>query len=123
MTDYIRPELLRVIDILEAWAEDQLPPPYKYTGICGNLALIPGLYMADWEALVAEAAKTWSEYSGHPRYPVAHPDLLPESAYTAKWEVGKWTGEYGAARRRLCQHVADWIRENPARAEQILCWE
>ena len=125
MTDYIRPGLLRVSELLESWAGDQLPPPDKWSGICVNLALVPEISMSgmtDWGALVSEAAKTWPEWSGDPRYPVPHPDLLPESAYTAKWEVEKWSGEYGAARRRLCQHVADWIRENPTRADQILCW-
>ena len=122
MTDYIRPELFRVIELLESWAEDQLPPPDKLFGICANLALVPGLSGADWEALVAKAAKTWPEFSGASCFPVPHPDLLPESAYTAKWEVPKWSREYGEARRRLCQHVADWIRENPLRAEQIVGW-
>lgn len=123
MTDYIRPELLRAIDILEAWAEDQIPPIDKFSGICVNLARLPELPFGDWEALIAEAAKTWPEYSGNPCYPVPHPDLLPETAYTAKWEVEKWSGEYGESRRRLCQHVAEWIRKNPLRAEQILYWE
>ena len=122
MTDYIRPELLRVIELLESWAEAQLQPPDKWPGICVNLALVPELFLADWEALVAEAAKTWPEWSGDPRYPVPHPDLLPEAAYTAKWEVPRWSGEYGESRRRLCQHVADWIRKNPLRAEQIASW-
>lgn len=122
MTDYIRPELLRVTDILESWAEDQLSPIDKFSGICLNLAQLPRFYAADWEALVSEAAKTWPEYSGHPRYPVPHPDLLPETAYTAKWEIEKWSGEYGESRRRLCQHVAYWIRKNPPRAEQIATW-
>ena len=122
MTDYIRPELLKAIDLLEAWAGDRRPPPDKYAGICVNLIEHPQLPTADWEALVAQAAKTWPEWSGDPRYPVPHPDLLPESAYTAKWEVEKWSGEYGESRRRLCQHVADWIRKNPLRAERILSW-
>ena len=125
MTDYIRPELLRVIELLESWAEDQPPPPDKWSVICVNLALVPEISMSgmtDWEALVSEAAKTWPEWSGDPRYPVPHPDLLPESAYTAKWEVEKWDGEYGESRRRLCQHVADWIRGNRLRAEQLASW-
>ena len=125
MDNYIRPELFRVIELLEAWAGDQLPPPDKWTGICINLALVPELSMSgmtDWGALVAEAAKTWPEGSGDPRFPVPHPNLLPETAYTALGEVSKWTGEYGAARRRLCQHVADWIRANPAEALRILHW-
>ena len=122
MTDYIRPELLRVIDILESWAEDQLSPIDKFSGICSNLGLPPELPMADWEALVFEAAKTWPEYSGDQFYPVPHPGLLPETAYTAKWEVEKWSGEYGESRRRLCRHTADWIRKNPLCAEQLLYW-
>ena len=119
----IRPELLRVIELLESWAGDQLAPPDKWSGICVNLALVPEISMSgmtDWEALVSEAAKTWPEWSGDPRYPVPHPDLLPESAYTAEREVPKWSGEYGAARRRLCQHVADWIRAHPKEASNIL---
>ena len=123
MTDYIRPELLKVIDLLEAWAGDQLPPPDKYAGICVNLIEHPQLPTADWEALVAQATKTWPEWSGDPRYPVPHPDLPPESAYTAKWEVEKWSGEYGESRRRLCKHVADWIRENPACVGRIQYYE
>lgn len=122
MADYLQPELLRAIGILESWAENQLPPIDKFSGICTNLARLPKLHFGDWEALVSEAAKTWPEYSGHPRYPVPHPDLLSETAYTAKCEVKKWSGEYGESRRRLCQHVADWIRENPTRAERILSW-
>ena len=122
MADCIRPGLLRVIDILEAWAEDQLPPIDKFSGICINLARLPGLSFGDWEALVSEAAATWPEYSGDQFYPVPHPDLRPEAAYTAQREAEKWSGEYGESRRRLCQHVADWIRANPRRAEQILSW-
>ena len=119
MDDYIRPELLRVSETLESWAEDQLSPIDKWSGICVNLNLLSKLYMPDWEALISEAVKTWPEYSGNPRYPVPHPDLLPETAYTTKWEVPKWAGEYGAARRRLCQHVADWIRANPETAAEF----
>lgn len=122
MTDYIRPELLRVIELLESWAEDQLPPRDKWSGICINLALVPELPISGLASLVAEAAKTWPEWSGHSRFPVPHPGLLPEAAYTAIWEVEKWSGEYGESRRRLCQHVADWIRKNPLRAEQIASW-
>ena len=120
MTDYIRPELLRAIDALESWADDQIPPIDKFSGICINLAQLPGLSMESWGELVFVAAKTWPEYSGNQFYPVAHPDLLPESAYTAQLEVPKWTGEYGAARRRLCQHVANWLRAHPTEASYIL---
>lgn len=122
MTDYIRPELLRVIDLLESWAEGQLSPVDKWCGICTNLGRLTKPYLSGWEALISEAAETWPEYSGHPHYPVPHPDLLPEAAYTALLEVEKWSGEYGESRRRLCQHIANWVRENPTRAERILSW-
>ena len=110
--------LEEVIDLLESWADGQILPASDYYGICYNLFLhdVP----INWEGLVAKAAESWPEFSGNPRYPVPHPDLLPESAYTAKWEVPKWAGEYGAARRRLCQHVANWIRAHHREASRIL---
>ena len=115
---YIPTELKKVIDLLESWADDRTLPADDFYGICYNLSWHDATI--NWEGLVAKAAESWPEFSGDPRYPVAHPDLLPESAYTAKWEVPKWTGEYGAARRRLCQHVADWIRAHPKQASHIL---
>lgn len=111
-------ELEKVIDLLESWAGGQVLPANDLNGICYNLFLHN--VTTRWEGLVAKAAESWPEFSGNRFYPVAHPDLLPESAYTAKWEVPKWTGEYGAARRRLCQHVADWIRANPEAAAEFL---
>ena len=117
---HIPTELEKVIDLLESWADGQVLPAgdYYYYGICYNLFLHD--VTTRWEGLVAIAAESWPEFSGNPHYPVAHPDLLPESAYTAKWEVPKWAGEYGAARRRLCQHVANWIRAHPREASRIL---
>ena len=118
---YIPIELEKVIDLLESWADDQILPMNALYGICSNLLLHDGTER--WEGLVAIAAESWPEFSGDHNYPVPHPDLLPESAYTATWEVPKWTGEYGAARRRLCQHVADWIRAHPTEALRILHWK
>ena len=115
---YIPIELEEVINLLESWADDQILPAGDFYGICYNLFLHD--VTARWEGLVAKAAESWPEFSGNPHYPVPHPDLLPESAYTAKWEVPKWAGEYGAARRRLCQHIANWIRAHPAEALRIL---
>ena len=117
---HIPAELEKVIDLLESLADDQTLPADDFHGICYNLYLHGGT--ARWDGLVAKAAESWPEFSGGKHYPVPHPDLLPESAYTAKWEVPKWTGEYGAARRRLCQHVADWIRAHPTEALRILHW-
>ena len=114
--------LERAVEILESWAEGQLSPPLQDDGICSNLA--QWFYHA-WAPgeLVARAAKSWPEFSGDVRYPVPHEHVSPESAYTAKFDVPKWGNDaYGQARRRLCQHTADWIRANPETAAELL-WE
>ena len=115
---YLPIELEKAVDLLESWADDQVLPRNGFYGICYNLFLRD--VSTRWEGLVAVAAESWPEFSGDTHYPVPHPDLLPESAYTALLEVEKWSGEYGAARRRLCQHIADWIRAHPAEASNIL---
>lgn len=115
---YIPIELEKVIDLLESWADGRTLPASPRNGICFNLSRQD--VTIHWEGLIAKAAESWPEFSGNRFYPVAHPDLLPESAYTAKLDVPKWTGEYGAARRRLCQHIADWIRAHPTEASRIL---
>ena len=115
---YLPTELKKVVDLLESWEDGQVLPMNDLYGICSNLFLRD--VTTRWEGLVAVAAESWPEFSGDKYYPVPHPDLLPESAYTAILEVPKWTGEYGAARRRLCQHIADWIRAHPAEASHIL---
>ena len=117
---YIPTELEKVVDLLESWADAQILPMNDRYGICYNLFLRD--VTTRWEGLVAVAAESWPEFSGDHNYPVPHPGLLPESAYTTKWEVPKWAGEYGAARRRLCQHIANWIRVNPMEASRII-WE
>lgn len=121
MTDYIRPELLRVIDILESWAEGQLIPPIPYEGICYNLRQQFPAYPSIIVKLVSSAAQSWPEFSGDMTYPVPHERVSPESAYTAQFEIPKWGDDaYGQARRRLCQHVADWIRANSEDVAEFL---
>ena len=113
--------LKRAVEILESWAEGQLDPPYRDTGICFNLAWRLRLHTWTSEELIARATKSWPEYSGNRRFPVPHEHLSPESASTAQREVPKWGDDaYGQARRRLCQHVADWIRANPEAAAEFL---
>ena len=110
-----------IAEILESWAEGQLLPPVQDFGICANLRWIPGRPLTGEEELVARAAQSWPEFSGNVRYPVPHEHVLPESAYTAKYDVPKWGDDaYGQARRRLCQHVANWIRANPETAAEFL---
>ena len=110
-----------IAEILESWAGGQLLPPVQGFGICGNLMRIPGHPLTDGEKLVTSAAQSWPEFSGDVNYPVPHEHVSPESAYSARHDVPKWGDDaYGQARRRLCQHVADWIRANPETAAEFL---
>ena len=112
--------LERIAEMLESWADGQLPPPKPYAGICYNLVYAPNLPAACYLDLVAAAAKSWEEFSGDAEFPVSHEYVSPESAYGAKYQIPKWgDGAYGQARRRLCQHVADWIRANPEAAAKF----
>ena len=108
--------LERITEVLEAWAGGQLIPPMPHDGICHNLRW-QFSHILNIMDLVPDAARSWPEYSGDVSYPVPHEHVSPESAYTAPREVPKWGDDaYGQARRRLCQHVADWMRENPEKA-------
>lgn len=110
-----------IAEILESWAEGQLIPPAPYVGICYNLRRQFPTYHSDAMGLVASAAQSWPEFSGDVTYPVPHEHVSPESAYTARRAVPKWGDDaYGQARRRLCQHVADWIRANAETAAEFL---
>lgn len=112
-----------IVEILEAWAEGQLIPPMPYEGICYNLRLQFPAYPSDIMGLVSSAMQSWPEYSGDVRYPVPHEHISPEAAYGAGFDVPKWSDDaYSQARRRLCLHVANWVRENPEKALSLV-WE
>ena len=111
-------KLQYVVDTLEGWADGQIPPR-EYAGICWNLELLPCGFR-DAQGLVMEAAHSWPESSGSLEYPVPHPEMPAQIAYDSPLTESLWVGEYGAARRRLCQHIANWIRVNPAEASRIL---
>jgi len=112
-------KLQYIVDTLEAWADDQIPPRDKYAGICWNLGLLP-CGVRDAQGLVMEAAFSWPESSGSLGYPVPHPEMPPLIAYNSPLTESLWVGEYGAARRRLCQHIANWCRANPGMAMYFL---
>ena len=113
--------LERIAEILESWAEGQLIPLLPYDGICYNLRMQFPAYPSEIMGLVPSAVQSWAEFSGDVRYPVPYEHVSSESAYTAWLDVPKWGDDaYGQARRRLCQHVADWIRANPEAAAELL---
>ena len=112
-------ELQYVVDTLEGWADDQILPRDKHAGICHNLALLPW-DMRDPQDLVTEAVRSWPERSGSLEYPVPHLKMPPQVAYESCPTENLWVGEYGAARRRLCQHIANWCRANPDMAMHFL---
>lgn len=114
-------KLQYAVDTLEGWADGRTPPRDKYAGICWNLELLPCGFR-DAQGLVAEAALSWPERSGLLEYPVPHPEMPARIAYDRPITEGLWVGEYGAARRRLCQHIANWVRENPEKALSLV-WE
>ena len=112
-------KLQYIVDTLEAWAEDQILPRDTSAGICHNLALLPW-DTRDAQRLVVEAVLSWPERSGSLEYPVPHPEMPALIAYDSPLTKNKWIGEYGAARRRLCQHIANWCRANPDMAMYFL---
>ena len=110
-----------IVEVLESWAEGQLIPLLPYDGICYNLRLQFPAHQSDIMGLVPSAVQSWTEFSGDVSFPVPHEHVSPESAYAAEFDVPKWGDDaYGQARRRLCQHVADWVRANPEAAAEFL---
>jgi len=54
--------------------------------------------------------RNWPEHSGIDEYPVKHPSKKDaKGAYFREDDL--WSGEYGAARRRLCGFLAQEIRK------------
>lgn len=49
----------------------------------------------------------WPEFSGHPEFPVPHPDQSPSQAFHTEVDLWDRSTEYGAARWRLL----DWLIE------------
>jgi len=110
-----------IAEILESWAEGQLTQLLPYDGICRNLGLQFPAYRSNIMKLVIRATTSWPEFSGDVFYPVPHEHVSSESAYTATFDIPKWGDDaYGQARRRLCQHVADWIRANSEDVAEFL---
>jgi len=81
---------------------DGAEPRYETRGICAHICDFLGATAA--VDFVCIRAKAWPEHSGNMYYPV--PPGRP-----AYYGDNLWSGEYGAARRRLCGFLAQEIRK------------
>ena len=90
------------------WAAGEAPRGIR-SGICFNLSNLT--QDSDLYKKIETITKEWPEYSGNAEYPVPHDTLTPKGAYL--WPGNLWTGNYGAARRRLCA----WLAEQPEIAD------
>lgn len=91
-------------------------PTFPRSGICinvGDLLLdyTDAASYAAWFEKYPQAVSAWAEFSGRQAYPVpvGRSKRCPQTAYQRR--EGLWTGEYGAARLRLLQHLIDWFKE------------
>lgn len=86
---------------------DGAEPMDSSEGVCKEVGDMFGFYAHQFVVL---RMKSWPEHSGNDSFPVSAP-CVP-SPYDAYQETDNlWTGEYGAARRRLCGFLAQEIRK------------
>ena len=105
------------IDGLETWAVSGAP--FTNTGICNNLAVIMECKDIYWSFVVGCAAKSWPHYSGNPACPVpSHSCASPREAFE---EGGLWEGSYGALRKDLCTHIANYLKEASNTSLRLPC--
>ena len=67
------------------------------------------IIMDSWEILEC-AFRTWPKFSGNVNFPINDPNGN-FSAYSAYGYLPKWTGEYGALRFELLDHVIDFLKK------------
>ena len=96
----------------------------KGVGICQNIAhkvayamdvKFPG-YVIDDDDLtmypprtLKQAFYTWPKFSGDVNFPINDPYNMV-SAHRVYGDLPKWTGEYGALRFELLDHVIDFLK-------------
>lgn len=90
---------------------DGAEPSNPDCGICIEIARFFDYVIDHSVDFVCRTSESWPEFSGATGYPVPHPKLEPIDAYYYYLEGDRWSGEYGAARRRLCGFLAQKIRE------------
>lgn len=88
---------------------DGAKPLMPYEGICHNIDYEFGYYPLD---LIKKKFRDWPEFSGELNYPVPAPEhVLSAFDAFALMDLDPWSGEYGAARRRLCGFLAQETRK------------
>lgn len=97
-------KLADLIDFLDDVGSGKLTPDSggMSLGLCFHIDTVVGCDCA----IVTKCQRlmtTWPEYSGSREYPVPHPTLHPMDAYDEVRSL--YTGEYGAARRRLAAYL------------------
>ena len=97
------------IESLEAWATSGAPSPTQ--GICTNLDIAINCEDINWYFVVGCTAMSWPHYSGSLCYPVPpHGYSSPKEAFEKE---KLWEGAYGALRKNLCKHIANYLKERP----------
>ena len=84
-------------------------------GICSNLSdkvnsQVPTSERGELSEILKQAFYTWPKFSGDINYPINDP-YNRVSAHRAYGDLPKWTGEYGALRFELLDHVIDCLKK------------
>lgn len=98
------------IKLLQDRAEAGLLNERAKGGICSTLTEIleTEMFMDSDELFVDvyQWFEDWPERSGNGNFPVSHATLNPAKAFYDAYDAGTmWTGEYGAARKRLLAYI------------------
>ena len=86
----------------------------KGYGICSNLSNKVNNQVEESERydswqILKQAFYTWPKFSGDVNFPINDP-YNRGPAYSAYGYLPKWTGEYGALRFELLDHVIDFLK-------------
>lgn len=89
----------------------------KEYGICSNLSNKVNSQVEESERydswkILKQAFCTWPKFSGDVNFPINDP-YNEFSAHSVYDHLPKWTGEYGALRFELLDHVIDFLKNGP----------
>lgn len=100
----------KIVDFLEALANNQVPDKYKNNGICNAIHIEFGDIFS---RKIYRHFETWDKFSGNKFYPILSEKKDPMYAYNDCLNEGDmWPdNEYGDSRRDLCRHLAEKIKE------------